>query len=206
MTDPLLYTPSFLCDHHPSGRDYPNLGSPWRGLERLLPALIRDFALDPSVGAVEFGVEGGYSTAALADHFSSVTAIDHFLGDEHSGVKPDAGKLERETRANLAAWPNVTVVTADCFEWMRGEVSGAAAPAARYALAHIDIIHTYQPTLHAALWGCAHADLVILHDTVSFPDVARACAEAALLTGREFWNWPENFGLGILARRKATTR
>lgn len=202
MTDPLLYTPSLLCDHHPSGRDYPNLGSPWRGLERLLPALIRDFSLDPSAGAVEFGVEGGYSTAALADHFSSVTAVDHFLGDEHSGVKPDAGKLERETRANLAVWPNVTVVTADCFEWMRGEAPGAASPAAHYSVCHVDILHCHKPTYAAAMWGIHHADVVLCHDTRSFPEVMQACRDVTQDAKCNFYEWPDNYGLGILTRRE----
>lgn len=176
----------------------PNQGSPWKGLETLLWPIIKDFGITPEY-ALEFGVEGGYSTAALAEHFGHVTAVDHFLGDVHSGMKDDPSGLERATRENLKQWPNIEVVTEDCFAWMN---SGKARD--RYGLAHIDIIHQYDETFAAALWACQRCDVVILHDTVSFPDVARACEDVAAETGRVFYGWPLNHGLGILVKQEMT--
>lgn len=173
----------------------PNPGSAWRGLEMLIMPIIMDFGI-ARVESLEFGVEGGYSTAALAHHFYNVTAVDHFRGDEHSGIKPDAGALERETRAALASWSNIEIVADDCFSWMLSD-----KPRDHYDLCHIDIVHTLKETLAAALWACDKSDVVILHDTESFPDVKYACELTACHTGRIFYNWPKNHGLGILVKQ-----
>ena len=194
MIDPIPYVPRYLS-HLPT--PLPNPGSAWRGLELILPSLIEDFAL-PVYSALEFGVEGGFSTAALATYFLNVTAVDFFIGDEHSGVKSDPAQLERETRAALAQWPNIEVVTANCFVWMERPENQASD----YSLCHADIVHNYEPTLRALLWASDHAELVIAHDTESFPEVRRACADAAEAKGRFFYNYPECHGLGILSRRE----
>lgn len=187
---PIPYNPGYMIPL----LGLPNPGSAWRGLDGILPALINDFNIGTSE-CLEVGVEGGYSTAALAHYFESVTGVDHFKGDEHSGIKEDAERLQQETRAALSKWPNIRIVNADCFDWMLG-----TEPLAHYDLVHLDLVHTYEATYCAALWACDRADLVILHDTHSFPDVMRACQDAADAKRRVLYDFPDHHGLGILAK------
>ena len=100
------YVPSFIG---PAIEGLPNPGSSWNGLEKILPAIIRDFKIDP-IWALEFGVEGGLSTAALRHFFRHVVAVDHFLGDQHSGIKPNArASWRRKQRERLREWPNIKI-------------------------------------------------------------------------------------------------
>lgn len=186
------YVPSFLS-HERS--NYPNQGSAWKGLEVLIAPIIRDFHIC-SFDALEFGVEGGYSTAALAEHFNCVTAVDHFRGDVYSGVKVDANALERETRKSLESWPNIVLLKDDCFSWIASRTTRHC-----YDLCHIDITHEYSETFAAGLWAVRHADVVLFHDTETYPEVKRACIALAAQTDCEAYNWPKNHGLGILVKK-----
>src|ERR1700722_18622091 len=58
--------------------------SSWKGIESILESLISEFNIGRNK-CLEFGVERGYSTAALSCFFDSVTGVDTFMGDKHTG-------------------------------------------------------------------------------------------------------------------------
>jgi hypothetical protein len=159
----------------------------WKGIESILADLIRQF----NVGrqrCLEFGVEFGYSTAALSCFFDEVTGVDLFTGDKHTVNRSD---IFAETSARLSGFPNVHLVRSDYCDWIAHDQGD-------YDLIHVDIVHTYKDTFTCGLWSVRHAPCVLFHDTVSFPAVKRAVAAVARSTGRTFYNFEESNGLGIL--------
>jgi len=166
-------------------------GSAWGGLERILPELVRLFCREDRGRALEFGVEWGYSTAALAQLFSEVVGVDTFRGDPHSGFKEDHLK---ETRANLTAWSNIRLVQQNFRNFIQDQAFDS-----RYSLIHIDMMHDFETTYTAGRWAAAHAPVVLFHDTESiWPEVKQAVLEIAEESGREVYNYPKCYGLGIL--------
>lgn len=170
-----------------SGCPFP---SAWMGLEQILPALLADFSVNAGT-ALEFGVQHGFSAAALANYFRSVTGVDTFAGDGHAGYG-DPEETLRTTAARLQPFPNITLWRCDFESW------GAAHARDRYDLIHVDIVHTFRETYDCGRWAVAHAGCVIFHDTVSFPKVRRAVEQLAAESGRTFYNFPRHYGLGIL--------
>lgn len=159
----------------------------WKGIESILADLIRQF----SVGrqrCLEFGVEFGYSTAALSCFFDEVTGVDLFTGDKHTVNRRD---IFAEASARLSGFANVHLVRCDYREWIAHDQRD-------YDLIHVDIVHTYKDTFTCGLWSAYHAPCVLFHDTVSFPAVRKAVAAIARTTGRRFFNFEESNGLGIL--------
>ena len=65
----------------------------------------------------------------------------------------------------------------------------------------IDIVHTYNETFECGEWSINHSDIVVFHDTISFPDIKRVCEDLARLYNLEFYNYPHSHGLGILVRK-----
>jgi len=172
----------------------PRPPSGWTGLEQVLPALVNLFCQSDRDSALEFGCEYGYSTSVLAQLFSHVTTVDWFLGDEHSGQREDYSAI---ARANLAHHRNVEVVQSSYQDWLARP--SASDPALRYSLVHIDVVHTYEATYELGRWATDHAKVVLFHDThFIWPEVPKAVLRVAEETGREFYNFTQHNGLGIL--------
>src|SRR5208282_77040 len=130
--------------------------SAWKGHDRILHDLIERFQISCHT-ALEFGVQWGYSTSALANVFEKVIGIDTFQGDKHSGVH---GLCFSDTARRLQSWSNIQL----CQQTYQDRI---ALDKEQYDLIHVDIVHTYEDTLALGLWATAHAKLVIFHDTES---------------------------------------
>jgi len=159
----------------------------WKGMESILGDLIQRFNIGTR-HCLEFGVEYGYSTAALSSFFDSVTGVDIFCGDKHTVNKSD---IFVETSSRLAAFNNIRLVRSDYRDWIVTDHNS-------YDLVHVDIVHTYLDTFTCGLWSANHAQCAIFHDTLSFPAVKRAVLDIARQTGKRFYNFEESYGLGIL--------
>ncbi|MBV9626453.1 MAG: class I SAM-dependent methyltransferase, partial [Acidobacteria bacterium] len=157
----------------------------WKGIESILGDLIQRF----NVGrrrCLEFGVEFGYSTAALSCFFDDVTGVDRFTGDKHTVNQDD---IFLETSERLSRFANIRLVRSDYRPWIARDDS-------RYDLIHIDIVHTYTDTFTCGLWSARHAPCVLFHDTISYPAVRRAVLAIAGITGKHFYHFEESNGLG----------
>jgi hypothetical protein len=170
----------------------------WNGIDRILYDIVARFNVRQSC-ALEFGVQFGYSTTALANVFDVVIGVDTFRGDQHSLVREDHFL---RTKESLREWPNILLLQADyrdymTWYWME---KAAAAPSRRHKvdLIHIDIVHTYDETFECGRWALAQSPIVLFHDTESFPDVKRVCCDLAEESGRKFYNYEPCHGLGIL--------
>ena len=86
--------------------------SAWQGIESILPDIIERFQIKTG-RCLEFGVEHGYSTAALSSYFDSVVGVDTFLGDKHTRLNDD---LYEETSRNLSGFDNIQIGRASCRE------------------------------------------------------------------------------------------
>lgn len=159
----------------------------WVGLEKIILDIIGFSKIEPNA-ALEFGVEFGYSTAAFANYFKKVVAVDIFTGDIHAGHHGDIYDL---AKSNLSLFDNIELIKADYKEYIKNNDS-------RFDLIHVDIIHTYEDTYNCGLWGAQHSDCTLFHDTQSYPDVKRAVADIARKTKKKFYNYRKSNGLGIL--------
>src|SRR5271163_1628889 len=161
---PITYTPRKLA----KTLRIPDVPSAWTGNELIIEDLIERFQIAPK-RCIEFGVQHGHSTAALANYFTHVIGVDTFAGDEMAGIgDPDHTFIG--TQEALKDFPNVTLARTSYQDWIRKDDS-------EYDLCHIDIVHTYEDTYHCANWAVDMTPVVILHDTISFPDVMRACLD-----------------------------
>jgi hypothetical protein len=180
-----------ICPYVPETRQLPPRILPvvtaWKGIESILGDIIRKFDLGTH-RCLEFGVEYGYSTAALSSFFDSVTGVDIFVGDAHT---QDHRDLFLETSNRLAPFDNIQLVRSDYRDWLIEDKSF-------YDLIHVDIVHTYIDTFTCGLWSAHHAKCVLFHDTESFPAVKRAVIDISRKTGKHFYNFTESNGLGIL--------
>jgi hypothetical protein len=161
--------------------------SAWKGIESILEDLISEFNIGRN-NCLEFGVERGYSTTALSCFFSSVTGVDTFLGDKHTGNRED---LFVSTKGRLSEFSNIQLVRGSYQDWTAKDNNS-------YDLIHVDIIHTYIDTFRCGLWSAEHSQCVLFHDTESFPAVKQAVSDIARQTGKTFYNFKECYGLGIL--------
>lgn len=159
----------------------------WVGLEQVLADIISFSGIKTNT-ALEFGVEFGYSAAALANYFTHVTGVDIFTGDHHAGYH---GDIYEETRTRLSQFTNIDLIKMDYRDFILKEER-------RYDLIHVDIIHTFEDTYHCGLWSAEHSGCTIFHDTESFPDVKAAVAAVARRTGKKFYNYKKCNGLGIV--------
>jgi hypothetical protein len=159
----------------------------WKGIESVLGDLLQTFGIG-TAKCLEFGVEYGYSTAALSCFFDSVTGVDTFVGDKHTTNKSD---IFAETSHRLSPFENIRLIRSDYRDW-------TARDSNSYDLIHVDIVHTYIDTFTCGLWSARHAHCVIFHDTESFAAVKRAVIDISRQTGKRFYNFKESNGLGIL--------
>ena len=176
-----IETPARVLADVPSG---------WKGLETILGDIVERFCKSRK-SAVEFGTEYGYSAVAISNFFEHVVGVDHFLGDEHAGFTPDGVDRFAETRERLEPYDNITVVRADCLEFISYNDS-------QWDLVHIDAKHDFYHTYLLAHWACEHSPVVIGHDIMYFPDVRPAMEQAAKDFGRTAYSISAFNGLGIL--------
>jgi hypothetical protein len=163
------------------------VNSAWKGIESVLGDLIQTFRVGTG-RCLEFGVEYGYSTAALSCFFDTVTGVDLFVGDKHTVDKRD---IFAETSDRLSCFDNIRLVRSDYRDWITKDDSF-------YDLIHVDIVHTYVDTFACGLWSARHASCVLFHDTQSFWAVKRAVIDISSQTGKRCYNFKESYGLGIL--------
>lgn len=170
------------------------VGTAWNGVDRILYDIVNRFNVKQGI-ALEFGVEFGYSTSALANVFKQVIGIDTFTGDIHSSIRVDHFK-ETEQRLKVF-WPNIVLFQMDFQTWIGFDDR-------QYDLIHVDIVHNFEETYDAGMWAVEHAPVVIFHDTEAFPKVKDAVMAIAEDKGRTFYNYgrcPESqHGLGILVK------
>jgi len=184
-----------VVSYNPEHREWPVLAQQQPSAWGNIPTIIKDIIIRFNVKtdkAIEFGVEFGYSTSALANYFDEVVGVDIFTGDEHAGFKGDIYEI---TKSNLKMFNGVSLVKQSYQDFIKDH-------AEKYDFAHVDIIHTYEDTYACGEWCVKHADVVIFHDTLSFPEVYRACLDLSNNYNLEFYNYEESYGLGILVNRK----
>ena len=178
----------------PSFRDNPkivDIQSAWGNIPGILKDIIQRFNLKTDL-ALEFGVETGYSTSALANYFKKVIGIDTFRGDFEVINSTMPSNLEA-VKVILKDYPNIELIESRYEEYIKHEHR-------RFDLIHVDIIHTYDPTFDCGDWSLNHSNCVIFHDTVTFPEVLRAVTDLSIKHNAEFYNYNEIHGLGILLK------
>lgn len=161
--------------------------SAWRGLDGIIPDLIKHFDI-PTNKCLEFGVEFGFSTTVFANYFKKVVGVDIFTGDFQAGLHDDDYKDMLE---KVKPWPNIELVKADYKDYIKNNDE-------TFDMIHVDILHTYEDTFKCGLWAAQHSKITIFHDTMSYKKVKHAVQDIASSTGKTFYNYDYNFGLGIL--------
>lgn len=164
--------------------------SAWGDIPEILKDIILRFKIHPDT-ALEFGTEFGYSTTALANYFHRVIGVDIFTGDIHAGLVNDHYE---ETKSNLKPWINIELVKSDYKDYIKDNNN-------RFDLIHIDIIHTYDETYECGEWAINHSDVVIFHDTESFPEIKKVCIDLTYKYNLDFYNYEPSNGLGILVKK-----
>jgi hypothetical protein len=175
-----LWTPWHLAD----------VPTAWEGNESVLRDIMIRFNIKPNK-AIEFGVDYGYSLAALANFFNLVVGVDTFMGDQYAGYRDDT--LLAQTQNALKDFKNVLLLQSSYENYIQGDVG-------MVDLIHVDIIHEYKPTNELVAWAVQHADVVLVHDTIAFPEVRRAVQDVCWETGRVFYEWQVKHGLGIVVK------
>ena len=173
---------------HLTRRD--NVSTAWKGLEDYIFPIIKHFNIQPNI-ALEFGVDHGYSTDILSQAFAKVVGVDSFVGDAH--INHAQGDKFYNTVKNSFANTNVEIIRSLSDDFIKDNNN-------RYDLIHIDIVHEYIPTFNCADWAIQHSDVVILHDTESFPEIKKVCQDISTKHNVGFYNITEHFGLGVLYR------
>ncbi len=81
-----------MTNYEPILRENPKcfteMASAWGDIPTILKDIITRFNLKTDK-ALEFGVEYGYSTTAIANYFDEVIGVDTFVGDDHTGNQGD---------------------------------------------------------------------------------------------------------------------
>lgn len=183
-----------MIEYIPLERDTPRLftgrNSAWGDIPTIIKDIIKRFDIKTEKD-LEFGTEFGYSTSAFANYFDKVVGVDIFTGDIHAGLVNDHYE---ETKTNLSSWENIELVKSDYRDYIKDNDE-------RFDMIHIDIIHTYNETFECGEWAINHSDIVVFHDTLSFPEIKRVCENLAMIHNLEFHNYPHSHGLGILVRK-----
>jgi len=171
--------------------------SAWKGLEGFVGALLIARQI-PRDTFLEFGVEYGYSIAAISNWFESCIGVDTFLGDAMSGHKRyHLG----ETEKNLRDFKNITLLPMPYQDFIATEKPTAGVPGL-WDFVHVDISHDYKSTHELGSWAVNNATATIFHDVTTFPQVRAACEDIAHDYGLEFETLtPEHNGLGLIMGR-----
>lgn len=183
-----------MIDYIPELRDTPkviDVVSAWKDIPTILKDIIKRFELKTD-SALEFGVEEGYSTTALAYYFKKVIGVDTFRNDcwENSLERPSQYSRVIEL---LKDYTNITLIEERFEEYIKHDTG-------RYDIIHVDILHDYRPTYDCGEWSLHHSDCVIFHDTESFESVKQAVTDLSIKYGFTFYNYSTDYGLGILVK------
>jgi predicted O-methyltransferase YrrM len=191
-----------MIDYIPKVSGSPKLievSSAWQTIPPVLADIILRFNLKRDI-ALEFGVERGYSTSALANYFKKVIGVDTFDWNFGDSIARDFDSVKELLRNH----PQIQLIKSTFQEFI-------AADKGRYDLIHVDIgyeTHEYDTTYPCGEWALQHSDCVLFHDTISFPGVNQACTELSEKYGFDFYNYSEPMGpagqvcgLGILIKR-----
>jgi len=168
-----------------------NVSSAWMGLEYYIPSIIKELNIQPRK-CLEFGIDKGYSSYIFSQLFDKTIGVDLFAGDDH--IIHEQGEKFYEQVCERFEKTNVSIVRSDFRDFIKNNNDE------KYDLIHIDIVHYYQETYECAEWAIQHSDVVILHDTESFPDIKRVCEDISKKYGVNFYNIIPHHGLGILYR------
>jgi hypothetical protein len=179
----------------PEIRDHPKLvrvRSAWGKIPEILKDIIVRFNIKTDL-ALEFGVEQGRSTSAIANYFKRVIGVDTFcynINDIEHGMPSnfyDVLKILRD-------FHNIQLIESRFEEFIKHDIYE------KYDLIHIDIIHHYEPTYMCGEWSMQHSDCVLFHDTLSSHEVKQACVDLAKKYDFQFYNYAKYSGLGILIK------
>ena len=166
-----------------------DISSAWKGLEDYIIPIIDKFNIKPDC-CLEFGVDLGYSSYIFSQVFKKVIGVDKFEGDNHIN-HPQVDEFYEQIK-QVFNNTNVDVVRADFRDFIKDNNN-------QYDLIHIDIVHFYDETFECADWAVKHSNVVILHDTCSFPDIDKVCHDITLKHNNvKYYNISEHFGLGVL--------
>lgn len=185
--EPIPYKPRYF--HTP--KNLIDVPTAWKGVEFILHDLITRFC-PTATTCLELGVEHGYSTVALSNYFSVVVGVDTFAGDYFCGQR-DPEVEYPIVRDKLLEFQNIRPIRSTWQDFF-------ATNKARFDLVHIDVTHTFEDTFECGYYAARFADVILVHDTVSFTPVMNAVEALSRLMGMTFYNWPEVHGLGILVR------
>lgn len=167
-----------------------DVSTAWKGLEEYMLPLIKTLNIKTDL-ALEFGVDHGYSSYIFSKIFDRVIGVDSFEGDCH--VNHSQGDSFYNNVCDTFKNTNVEIIRSRFEEFIQGEYNNTY-----FDLIHIDIVHLYEPTYKCANWSVEHSDVVILHDTCSFPEIDKVCRDIAKNKNRKYYNIPHCHGLGIL--------
>lgn len=174
-----------MIEYIPVIREHPRTAvesSAWLDIPTILKDIIVRFGLSTKK-ALEFGVDQGYSTSALANYFDRVIGIDN-----------QSKELMNAARENMKDFPNVQLINTS-YEGYIDEARGY------FDLIHIDLYHSYDEVMKCGSWALAHTKCVIIHDTMSYPSTMKACVALADMFDVDFYNYPASNGLGILVSK-----
>jgi len=187
MKQPIRYVPSYRL----APKRVLNVKSAWISIPEILPCLFHQFKVGTSL-CVEFGVEFGFSTVALSEHFETVIGVDTFRGLGHDD------SFFEQVRESLRPYENIELVAT---RWQDFAIF-CDIPV---DLVHVDVDHGYDATYEAGEWAVLHAPVSLFHDTLSHSDIPtaagiRACGDLAEKYDLTYYNFCESHGLGILSR------
>lgn len=165
--------------------------SAWKGLENYVLPIIKNFNIKTDL-MLEFGVDYGYSTDVFSKVFKKVIGVDSFVGDPWLGH--DQGDVFYNNIKEQFKDSNIELCRTDYKSFIKDNDN-------KYDLIHIDIVHTYNETYECAEWAIMHSNVVLLHDTYSFPEMHKVCRDLSLKYKWGFINIEECHGLGILYKQ-----
>jgi predicted O-methyltransferase YrrM len=128
-----------MINYIPENRKSPklvNVPSAWDDIPTILDELLVRFNLK-AMKALEFGVDQGFSTSALANYFKKVIGVDTFGG---TGLEIERNPDEELNKIQdiLKEYPNIELVKETADSFMQSH------PKNRFDLIHIDLSpHTY---------------------------------------------------------------
>ena len=162
----------------------------WKGLEEYIKPIMTKLNINPEL-ALEFGIDSGYSLKVFSQLFNNTVGVDRFVGDAHIGHS-QGDEFYKEVLKKFAN-DKVEIIKADFRDFIKQDNR-------KYDLIHIDIVHYYDETFQCADWSIQHSDVVILHDTCSFPEIDRVCLDISKKHKVNYYNIEECHGLGVLYR------
>lgn len=163
----------------------------WKGLEEWIVTILDHFKINCNT-ALEFGVDYGYSTKVFSHLFKKVIGVDSFERNTCDGKEHDEAFYNQVL--NSFANTNVEIVKTRFEDYINQNNENF------YNMIHIDAIHDYgilEPTIR---WAVEHSDITLVHDTMEYREVKRACMEIRAEKNLRFLSIPFHCGLGILLK------